>query len=592
MSEYDHHEDERRKAPPEAAVRTTHWSPWVWVVPVIAIFLATWLVVRYGFFGGGDITVRFSDARGLDRYSPVRFRGAKVGTVSKITIDQDLRQVVVRISMDASMNHALKKGTRFWIVEPGLEGGGLGGILSGTYVGIDPGTGADARDFVGQEYPPVLTPPQAGKTLILEGPGAGSIPSGAPVQYHGMRVGTVLGTEVDSAKGVASVHVFIVQRFADRVRQSSRFWRAGGLSFSLSGAGVSMGGGGLASLISAPIEFTTPDVMAGPPVADNTRFELNESQAAAEATIDGPQVTYVTYFPGAVGGLVEGTPVQMKGVPVGRVREVKLRYVPATASLETPVTFEIDARKLELPVSESTTREELRATMNDALGKLINKGMRATLATSLVLPGASGLSLETVARPGTGHLVTSAEPPIVPAAAAGNGIAGALGSINEIAGRIRNLPIEEIAGHLQSTAARLDQIVHDPALDQSLQRLNASLADVQKVTATARENAGPIVHSIRNAATSAESAAKSVETTAKTAQESVGPIVQSLRNAASSAEAAAGRAQQLMGTSQYQNYDLGNLIKELTRAAESVRALASYLEENPDALLKGRGKAK
>ena len=43
-----------------------------------------------------------------------------------------------------------------------------------------------------------------------------------------------------------------------------------------------------------------------------------------------------------------------------------------------------------------------------------------------------------------------------------------------------------------------------------------------------------------------------------------------------------------MGSASRQNYDLGALIKELTRAADSVRALAEYLTENPDALLKGR----
>jgi len=88
MSEYDHHRDERREGPPEAKVHTAKWSPWIWIVPAIAIFIATWLVVRYGFFGGGDITVHFAEARGLDRYSPVRFRGAKVGTVQKITVSQ------------------------------------------------------------------------------------------------------------------------------------------------------------------------------------------------------------------------------------------------------------------------------------------------------------------------------------------------------------------------------------------------------------------------------------------------------------------------------------------------------------------------
>ena len=98
------------------------------------------------------------------------------------------------------------------------------------------------------------------------------------------------------------------------------------------------------------------------------------------------------------------------------------------------------------------------------------------------------------------------------------------------------------------------------------------------------------MHSLRNAATSAEGAAKTIETTANTASQNVQPIVESLRNAAASAETAAKRAEQLMGSSSRQNYALGVLIKELTRAAEAVRGLASYLEENPDALLKGRGK--
>jgi paraquat-inducible protein B len=581
MSEYDHHADDRRtEPPPEAKVHLAKWSPWVWIVPAVAIFVAGWLVVRYGFFGGGDITVRFAEARGLDRYSPVRFRGAKVGTVQKITIDKDLRGVVVRIAMDASMNHALNKGTRFWIVEPGLEGGGIGGLLSGTYVAIGPGSGEGTRDFVGQEYAPVLVPPEAGRTVILEGPGVGSITAGTPVQLQGMRVGSVLGAEYDAKRGVTSVYAFVVQRFANQVRQGTRFWRGGGLNVSFSGGGLSAGGGGgIASLLAAPVAFTTPELLAGAPVADGARFRLYESQGAAEAAVDGPQLDYVTYFPGPVHGLTPGTPVQMKGVQVGRVREVRLRYVPQTASLETPVTIEIDPRKLELPVTELSTREELRATMNDALGKLVQKGMRATLSTSLVLPGASGVGLEMVGGRGTARLAVEHEPPIIPAAATGSGIEGALSAVNDVAARIRNLPIEEIAGHLRSTAQRLDSLVHDPALDQSLQRLNRSLADVEKVTATARENVGPITKSIRNMATTAEAASKNIE-----------PLVQSLRNAAASAETAAGRASQLMGSPTRQNYDLGELIKELTRAAEAVRALASYLEENPDALLKGRGK--
>jgi paraquat-inducible protein B len=549
VSEYDQHDVERRRNPtPEAKVHFGKWSPWIWIVPALAVFIAGYLIIRYGFFGGGDVTVRFADARGLDRYSPVRFRGAKVGTVQKITIDDQLKQVVVRISIDASMGHALNKGTRFWIVEPGLEGGGLSGILGGTYIGIAPGEGDSTREFKGQEYAPLLTPPEAGRTVILETHGLNPVAVGAPVQFNGIRAGQVLGAEYEEARHLTAIHAFVVQRFAGHVTQNARFWRAGGLSFSLSGGGISMNGASLAGLLNAPIEFTTPDDMPGAPVAENTRYQLFDSQQQAEAAGEG--LIYVTYFPGPVNGLEPGTAVRMKGVEVGRVRDVRLRYLPQTATLETPVTIEIDPRKLELPVD--------RATLNNALARLVYKGMRATLASSLVLPGASGVSLDIVARPGTARLAVEHDPPIIPAASTGSGIEGALASVSQLAARIQALPIEEIARNLQSTTARVDQLVHDPALSESLQRVNRSLADIEKVASVTREN--------------------------------IGPITQSLRNAATAAETAAGRANQLLATAPQQNYDLGALIKELTRAAESIRALADYLTENPDALLKGRSK--
>lgn len=565
MSEYDDNDrrrgagnDRRGEAEPEASVRVAKWGPWIWIVPALAIFFAGYLVVRYGFFGGGDVTVRFSEAHGLDRYSPVRFRGAKVGTVQKITIDQDGQSVLVRISMDASMNYALRKGTRFWIVEPGLEGGGLGGLLSGTYVGIAPGEGEETREFTGQEYAPVLSASEPGKTVILEAHGLGAVNIGSPVQYQGMRVGRVLGSEYDEKRGVTLVHAFVVRRFADSVRQSTRFFRGGGLNLNVGGGGVSVAGASLGTLLTPPISFYTPEILSGAPVAPNTHFTLFESEAAAIASADGPHVTYLTYFPGPISGLKAGTPVTMKGVQVGRVRDVRLRYVDATASLETPVTIEVDPRLLEIDLDAMSSRAEVRARMDGVVARLVNKGMRANLATSLVLPGASAVTLDFMAQPGTGRLVTSSEPPIIPAAAAGRGLEDTLAAINDVANTVRGLPLREIASNLRSTSARLNQLVSDPALEQSLQRLNRSLAEVERITKITGEN--------------------------------VGPIVESLRNAADSAEAAAKSAQGLLGTQQKQNYDVAELIRELTRAAEAVRALASYLTENPDALLKGRPK--
>ena len=317
-----------------------------------------------------------------------------------------------------------------------------------------------------------------------------------------------------------------------------------------------MGDASLQSLLISPLSFYTPEVMAGEEVPEGTRFELFESRAAAMASADGPHLTYLTYFPGPVNGLIAGTPVKMKGVQVGRVRDVRLRYVASTASLETPVTLEIDPRLLELEVSESTTREDLRRRMNDALESLVRKGMRASLASSLVLPGASAVDLKITARPETARLGLFSDPPIIPAAAEDNGLAGAMASLNDVASTIRSLPLREIATSMRSAARGADELFNDPVLDESLRKLNTSLTEIEKAAVTTNRN--------------------------------IEPLAQSLRSAASAAETAAKRAEQLLGTSPRQNYDLAELIRELTRAAESVRALASYITENPDSLIKGR----
>jgi paraquat-inducible protein B len=597
MSEYDEldkdrRDDGERRAPESpsqarARVHVRHWPTWIWIIPALAIFFAGYLIVRYGFFGGGDITVTFAEARGLDRYSPVRYRGAKVGTVQKITIDQERGGVAVRISLDAAMDYALRKNTKFWIQEAGLESGGIGGLLSGTSVGILPGDGEETGEFVGQESPPILAPPERGKTFVLESRGVGGVASGSPVQFNGMRVGRVLGTEYDAARDKTMIHAFVAERFTPHVRQATRFWRAGGLSLSLGGGGAALSGGLTSMLGAPPIAFYTPEVMAGAPVANGTQFVLHESEHAAVASSDGPHLNYLTYFPGSLRGLTVGTPVQMKGVTVGRVREVRLRYLPQSASLETPVMIEIDPRQLEFPVTDNTSRVELRAQFNDALAKMVNKGMRASLATSLVLPGASAVSLDFVARPGTGRLVMS-DPPIIPAASAGDGLSGAMSAITDVANTIRNLPLSEIATDIRATTGRLRSIVNDPALESSLQRLDRSMAEVEKIAVTAGRNADPIVNNLRSAAESANRSAQQVEGAVGKVSENIDPVVTSLRNAADSAAAAAKRAEQLMGTSQKQGYDIAELVRELTRAAEAVRALSNYLQENPDAVIKGR----
>ena len=110
-----------------------------------------------------------------------------------------------------------------------------------------------------------------------------------------------------------------------------------------------------------------------------------------------------------------------------------------------------------------------------------------------------------------------------------------MASLTKVANTISNLPLQEIANDMRSASRRLNGLLSDPVLDQSLQRLDRSLAEVERITRTAGQNADPIMKSLRNASASAERTATSVEATAEKAGASIDPIVTSLRNAAESA---------------------------------------------------------
>ena len=244
--------DERARSPqrdgaseeaPQAKVHLAKWSPWIWIIPALAIFFAGWLVVRYGFFGGGDITVRFADARGLDRYSPVRFRGAKVGTVQKITIDKNLRQVVVRISMDASMNHALNKGHAFLDRRAGpRRRRPRRAALRHVRRNRAGRRRSKSASSSGRSTRRCLRRPRKGRRSSSKRTASARSPSARRCNIHGMRVGSILGAEYDAAaRHDVRARVHRASDSPNDVRQSTRFWRGGGLNVSLGGGGVSIG---------------------------------------------------------------------------------------------------------------------------------------------------------------------------------------------------------------------------------------------------------------------------------------------------------------------------------------------------------------
>jgi paraquat-inducible protein B len=114
-----------------------------------------------------------------------------------------------------------------------------------------------------------------------------------------------------------------------------------------------------------------------------------ETPEGQESTGIRNGVPFLVRFRDTVGALKPGAPVNVRGMQMGAVREVRIAFDPATASFEIPVVIELDPKPF---IGEATNPEAKR--VQDAVAAMVRKGLRAELAPANLFPGELGVMLE------------------------------------------------------------------------------------------------------------------------------------------------------------------------------------------------------
>jgi paraquat-inducible protein B len=247
---------------PKARVRRRRVLRLIWMVPVMAIAVAAYLVFHRLQDYGPQVYVTFSDGAGLRvGQTPVRYRGVQVGEVTGVTLSKDEKHAVVRIRLTRSGAGMAREGSRYWIVRPRVGFGqitGLATVLSGPEVQVIPGKpdATEQREFAGLENPPSTV--EGGLRIVLRA-ARPKMRVDAPVYYRGVEVGTVQKLDLSPNSLSADVHVVIYPRYAALVREGSSFWDVSGLNIKggiLKGLEVEFES--LRAFITGGIEFATP----------------------------------------------------------------------------------------------------------------------------------------------------------------------------------------------------------------------------------------------------------------------------------------------------------------------------------------------
>lgn len=359
----------------------------VWIIPIVAALLGLWLVWQHYSGKGPLVEIRFETAEGIEAgKTAVQCRSVRIGLVESVGLTPDKKGVVTRVRVDRSTESLLVSDTRFWVVRPRFGGSGISGLgtlVSGTYIELDPGNSENSeRQFVGLENPPITPQGVPGLHVILVADKAGSVGPGSPITYKGIKVGRVESQNFNRQNGRVEYAAFIEGDFGKLINNRTRFWNVSGIDLEMGANGIRLRTGTLESIISGGVAFeTTHGGARVEPAADGASFPLYDSREEFPAGSFDTRLTYLLLFRDSVRGLSPDAPVEFRGIRVGTVIGISFEYLPNDPERRVPVLISVDPS-----LFANVPRNDLNAGAA-MMAQSVKDGLRATLRTGSLLTG-------------------------------------------------------------------------------------------------------------------------------------------------------------------------------------------------------------
>ncbi len=457
----------------------------IWIIPVVALAIGIYLVIHTRLTEGPEITITFRTAEGLEAgKTKVQYRNVSVGQVEDVDLSEDKQSVIATVKLELEATSLLREDTRFWVVRARVGLGavsGLGTLLSGAYIQLDPGAGTPVRkrDFTGLEEPP-LTPADApGLRLVLYSENAGSVGTGDPILFNGYRVGRIESAKFDSRRREMRYDAFIDAPYDQLVTTSSRFWNVSGISAELSASGIQIQTGSLESMVIGGVAFgTLPGMPPGEKPESGAEYALNASYSALQDDPYQYSVYFITSFEQSLRGLEPGAPVEFRGIKVGEVKRILFKELVgerlAGRGRPIPVLIFIEPGRFGLPDTIDTADK-----VPASIAKSVQNGLRASLQTGNILTGKLFVSLDFY--PDAEPVAPSAfdDHPVIPSIPGGfERLEHQVGTLLE---KLNDLPLQTTVSELNASLATLNAALASTRLlldDESTRELPRQLSEV------------------------------------------------------------------------------------------------------------------
>ncbi len=429
---------------------TQRWNV-VWVVPIIAVFIGVWMIWQHMRSHGPVARVSFETADGIVAgKTEVRCRSVRVGFVRDVELAENLNSVLVSLQMDPDTRHLLREGSRFWVVRPRVSGtdvSGLGTLLTGAYIELDPGNGNEGSlDFTGLEAPPATISSIPGLRLQLNADQAASLVSGSPIYYRGFEIGRIEGKSLDPERRRVVYNAFIREEYSGLIRKNTRFWNTSGIDVTAGVDGFKVRTPSFQAMFSGGVSCAVPGGMEpGSPSPDGAAFRLYAGENEAMNTPFEPNLRLLLLFDHSVRGLKQNAPVEFRGMPIGRVADISFEYLKGRGDMRVPVLVEIDTRLLLVDRTDRDEQEDERY-----LRSAVEEGLRASLKTASLITGALYVDLDYYPDAGTDAMTSVDDYQTLPTVS--SGFTQLEAKLTGILDKLESLPMDDLLARFAAAA--------------------------------------------------------------------------------------------------------------------------------------------
>jgi paraquat-inducible protein B len=296
---------------------------------------------------------------------------------------------------------------------------------------------------------------------------------------------------------------------------------------------------------------------------------------------------WLTFFHGSVKGLNVGSPVVFRGVQIGQVTDIIVGFDATKLEVLIPVLFRVDPERFK-DIGDSSQKSE-----KEMYSALIERGLRAQLQMQSLVTGQllinidfypdSPVNLIGINRfKGEMKFEERWEIPSIPT------------PLQELEKALSELNIKEITEDVRRAMDGIAKLASSPDLHEGIGILKNTLIDVQKLARNLDSKLDPLATRIDQTLVEARAG---IGDARKLMNEQGPALVSKIKKAAESATTALVQANTTLKTIEnlteegtQLRHEVSATLREIAAASRSVRVLSDFIEQHPDAILRGRAK--